>query len=162
MTDASASPISPPTAPRPLPGVSRASSAARIGAAIAAAAILAVLYLAATLHADPAGHGTHQQLGLPACGFAATTGHPCPTCGMTTAFTLTAHGRLPSALRTQPGGALACLAATTLLWPCLHTAATGSRALELCGKLLTPKALWTAAAVWLGSWIYTFLTWQQA
>lgn len=148
-----------PAATRPLPA---ASVAVRAAAALAALACLALLTTAGTLAADPAGHGTHQQLGLPACGFALATGHPCPTCGMTTAFTHAAHARLVDALRTQPGGALASLGVAALFWPSLHTALTGSRALELCGKLLTSKGLWTAGAVWLGSWLYTFLTWNQA
>ena len=47
---------------------------------------LAVIALAATLSPDPSGHGTHQQLGLPPCGFIYVTGYPCPGCGLTTAF----------------------------------------------------------------------------
>ena len=48
-----------------------------------------VLAIAAWLEPDPAGHGTHTQLGLPPCGFLTLTGLPCPGCGLTTAF---AHG----------------------------------------------------------------------
>lgn len=149
----------PPIAPRT--ALHRAALSVRFGAGAAAIAMLTVLTLAATLHADPVGHGTHQQIGLPPCGFAIATGRPCPTCGMTTAFTLAAHGHYLKAVQTQPGGALASLGVAALAWVCLHTAFTGSRALELCGKLLTPKALWAAAAVWLGSWVYTFVTWPQ-
>ncbi len=32
--------------------------------------------------------GTHQQLGLPECNFKMLAGVPCPSCGMTTSFTL--------------------------------------------------------------------------
>jgi hypothetical protein len=32
--------------------------------------------------------GVHQQLGLPECNFKSMTGVPCPSCGMTTSFTL--------------------------------------------------------------------------
>jgi hypothetical protein len=140
----------------------RAAAATRVAAAFVACVLLAILTLAATLHADPAGHGTHQQIGLPPCGFVIATGKPCPTCGMTTAFTHSAHGRYGKAFLTQPGGMVASLGVAALLWVCLHTAFTGSRALELCGKLLTPKALWIAAGVWLGSWVYTFVTWPSA
>ncbi len=150
-----------PPAP-PVTSIIRASTPTRIGAAVAASALLAVLILAAMLQADPAGHGTHQQIGLPPCGFAIATGRPCPTCGMTTAFTHAAHGRYQTAFLTQPGGLTASLGVGALAWVCLHTALTGSRSLELCGKLLTPKALWIAAGLWLGSWVYTFVTWPAA
>jgi hypothetical protein len=151
-------PATPPHPPTLFPQL--ASAGNRISAAVVAIVLLAVLVLAATLRADPAGHGTHQQIGLPACGFVLATAKPCPTCGMTTAFTHAAHGNYRRAFLTQPGGLLASLGVAASLWVCLHTAITGSRSLELCGKLLTPKALWIAAGVWLGSWVYTFLTWS--
>lgn len=50
---------------------------------------IVVLAVAALLEPDGRGHGTHQQLGLPPCGFLLLTGSPCPGCGLTTAF---AHG----------------------------------------------------------------------
>lgn len=152
-----AQPSAPPTSPP-----AHANWPTRLGAAVAACLLLAVLTLAATLKAAPAGHGTHQQIGLPACGFAVATGKPCPTCGMTTAFTHATHGRYPTAFVTQPGGMVASLGVAAFAWVCLHTALTGSRSLELCGKLLTPKALWIAAGIWLGSWVYTFITWPRA
>jgi len=63
-----------------------------------------VLWIAWTLHPDPAGMGTHRQLGLGPCTFYAFTGWPCPTCGMTTTFSMAAHGRLLDALVNQPFG----------------------------------------------------------
>lgn len=47
---------------------------------------LGVFVTAAQLTPDPAGMGTHTQLGLPPCGFLAVTGVPCPGCGLTTCF----------------------------------------------------------------------------
>src|SRR5262245_38230563 len=35
---------------------------------------------------------THRQLGLPECTFKNLTGKPCPSCGMTTSFSLLIHG----------------------------------------------------------------------
>ena len=153
--------VTPSAPPTSIGTPSRATAGVRIGAAFAAVLLISVLWLAATLKADPAGHGTHRQIGLPPCGFVIATGKPCPTCGMTTAFTHAAHGFFPTAFVTQPGGMIASLGVAALAWACLHTAFTGSRTLELCGKLLTPKALWIAAGVWLCSWVYTFVTWPQ-
>ena len=60
---------------------------------------------------DPRGFGTHEQLGLAACGFIHWTGRPCPSCGMTTAWAYAVRGDLVAALSANAGGALLCLAA---------------------------------------------------
>ncbi len=61
--------------------------------------------------------GTHQQLGLPPCSFLVLFGIPCPTCGMTTAWTLLMHGELMRALRANCGGVLlAVLAMVAAPW----------------------------------------------
>lgn len=51
-----------------------------------------VIALSVWLRPDPRGFGTHQQLGLPPCNFSEASGIPCPGCGLTTSFTLMAHG----------------------------------------------------------------------
>lgn len=96
-----------PFAAPPLLGVSRERSrGARWwggGVALAGATLIGI---AAWLAPDPAGVGTHRQLGLPPCGFLLATGVPCPTCGMTTAVSLLMHARPVDSLLTQPLGAL--------------------------------------------------------
>ncbi len=83
---------------------------ARLVAGLVLVACLAVLAVAAWLEPDPAGYGTHRQLGLSACGMMATTGVPCPTCGMTTAFCLAIRGRWIEAVKAQVAGALLVVA----------------------------------------------------
>lgn len=63
-----------------------------------------VLGIALWLRPDPAGFGTHRQLGLGACVVLAMTGVPCPMCGMTTTFSHLAHGHLVQGALTQPFG----------------------------------------------------------
>lgn len=58
--------------------------------------------------------GTHEQLGLPSCGFKTITGHPCPGCGMTTCFSLLMHGDLQSAWTTNWAGVVAATGAAFL------------------------------------------------
>lgn len=53
---------------------------------------------------DPAGHGTHRQLGLPPCPSVLLFDRPCPGCGLTTSFTATMHARLAEAFRAHPFG----------------------------------------------------------
>jgi hypothetical protein len=69
---------------------------------------------------EPLLQGTHQQLGLPPCSFKTLTrsesvpdGVPCPSCGMTTSFTLLMHGDIWNSLRANAVGTLlatVCLA----------------------------------------------------
>jgi hypothetical protein len=56
------------------------------------------------------GVGTHEKLGLPPCGFLVITGYPCPSCGLTTAFTLILHGRIIDAFIVQPFGVMLFIA----------------------------------------------------
>jgi hypothetical protein len=63
-----------------------------------------VLAVAVWLDPDPAGLGTHQQLGLGRCGFLSWTGWPCAMCGMTTTFALAVEGRWLESAVNQPFG----------------------------------------------------------
>jgi hypothetical protein len=64
------------------------------------------------LHPDPAGHGTHQQLGLPPCPSVLLFDRPCPGCGLTTSWTALLHGDVGAAFHAHPLGPLLYLAFT--------------------------------------------------
>ncbi len=84
---------------------------------VAAAGILGLLVLARKLEPDPSGFGTHTQLGLRPCSFMTTTGRPCPTCGMTTAFAWVARGRFDRSWQANPAGCiLALFSGPLVLW----------------------------------------------
>lgn len=120
---------------------------------------LVLLLVSSSLKPDPAGHGTHRQLGLPACGMVAAINKPCPTCGMTTAFAHAANGNLVKSFTTQPAGCLGAVCVAGAFCVCLYIVCTGSRAGELVGRILVPRVLWIAAGVWFVSWVYTWVTW---
>lgn len=88
----------------------RARPGERVGWATAATVCIIVLCTAAWLTPSATGMGTHEGLGLPPCGFAYTSGMPCPTCGMTTSFSLAVRGRVLAAIVTQPAGFVLFLA----------------------------------------------------
>ncbi len=54
----------------------------------------AVIIGSRALTPDPSGYGTHRQFFMLPCFFRALTHLPCPLCGLTTAFTLTARGQI--------------------------------------------------------------------
>jgi hypothetical protein len=67
---------------------------------------VATVITAGILTPDPAGHGTHTQLGLPPCGFLVITGYPCPGCGLTTCFSAMAHFDPITAAMANPFGVM--------------------------------------------------------
>lgn len=134
----------------------RASRIEQIFWGIILCGCLVVLALAGfKLSPDPTGVGTHQQLGLPPCGFIAMSGgYPCPSCGYTTTFTLAAHGRPLDAIANQPFGFVVfCLA--VLAVPC------GALAFFKRVSLFGATERWPWVRIfaglllgWLGAWLY--------
>jgi hypothetical protein len=118
------------------------------------AACSAVLALAAWITPAPAGHGSHEQLGLPPCGWIAIGDLPCPTCGMTTAFAHAADGHVLAALRVQPlGGLLAvCMAVAWLI--SIHVVITGSRLGGAFARLWSVRTAWGLSMVVVAAWGY--------
>lgn len=103
-------------------------------ALMTAATCLSVLGIAAWLPPDPAGVGTHVQLGiadLRPCDFLARTGLPCPSCGMTTSFAWFARGNLLASLYVQPMGLVLAILTAAVFWVALYMGLTGRPTLNL-------------------------------
>lgn len=91
----------------------RLSVTTRVVLALLALGVVVVMGVAMRLRPDARGFGTHTQMGLGPCAFKTIFGKPCPSCGMTTAFSCVVRGRLPQAWRANPAGlviASTCLA----------------------------------------------------
>ncbi|MGA2033590.1 MAG: DUF2752 domain-containing protein [Thermoguttaceae bacterium] len=97
----------------------------RLLLAAASIGLAALLSIARTLEPNPLGRGTHLQLGLPQCAFEVLFGHPCPACGMTTAWAHVARGDAVAGLRANISGAVAALLAIAAVPWWLACAATG-------------------------------------
>jgi hypothetical protein len=77
-------------------------------------------------------HGSHTQVGLPACGFYKVTSYPCPGCGLTTSFALIMRGDVESSLIANEAGVfVAGMSALSLLY--FAYASTSGRALTGIG-----------------------------
>ena len=122
-----------------------------------ALALALVMGLAGWLRPDPRGLGTHTQLGLGPCTFLATTGRPCPSCGMTTAFAWMMHGRPDRAWSANPAGSLlapTCLALIPwLLVGALRGRPWGSKTVD--GPLIVVVV--ATVALGLATWIVRLL-----
>jgi hypothetical protein len=82
------------------------------------AALPVILALAGIINPSNSGLGTHTGLGLPPCGFYSIFHKPCPSCGMTTSFSLLMHGRFLEAIIAQPAGVFLFLT-TLFVWATL-------------------------------------------
>jgi hypothetical protein len=116
-----------------------------------------LLATAASLEPDCRGIGTHQQLGLRACDYRTSYGHDCPTCGMTTAFSLVARSDFIAAASVQPAGTLAAVLLAMSTWLAGWSLVTG----RSIGPIITPLWRWRTAAILLaivaGGWALKLL-----
>lgn len=135
----------------------RAPAVERWAAAALALACAAVLGVALWLSPDPSGSGTHRQLNLPPCGFMVAMNMPCPSCGMTTAFSHAAHGNLVQSFLTQPLGALLALLTAATLVVCAYVACTGSMVGHALTSRMTPRWLLVLGLCGGAAWIYKIL-----
>jgi hypothetical protein len=92
-----------------------------IGIALALISVFVVAVRLKPYNEDgsPLSMATHRQMGLPPCTFYATTGLPCPSCGMTTSFALLVRGDVVNSLRANAVGTLLALFCMMLIPWCL-------------------------------------------
>ncbi|MCX5660912.1 MAG: DUF2752 domain-containing protein [Planctomycetota bacterium] len=116
-----------------------------------------LLAVASRLTPDARGMRTHEQLGLPPCGFAAVSGYPCPTCGMTTAFAHAAHGQIVDAVVAQPFGGLLAIASACAVLIGAYALVTDLPLAPLFRPANRMAFLYLLLALFLGSWTFKIL-----
>lgn len=131
----------------------------RVFSVLLVAAAVVFVWLLASIDPDARGHGTHERLGLPECAWPRVYGHPCPTCGVTTAATHLVHLAPIRSLTTQPFGFALALAGLLLAF-------LGARALVLGESFVARISLWpfgtitiVTIATFLAGWAWTWFTW---
>jgi hypothetical protein len=103
-----------PNSPYPIARPMKLSRPTRWGLGIMATGLVVIFGIAAWLRpytatGEPRSMATHTQLGMPECSMVAMFGKPCPSCGMTTSFSLLMHGDVPNSLRANWVGTLLAL-----------------------------------------------------
>ncbi|MFN4261600.1 MAG: DUF2752 domain-containing protein, partial [Gemmataceae bacterium] len=96
---------------------------------------------------------THRQLGLPPCTFKVLSGLPCPSCGMTTSFSLLIRGDLWNSLRANGVGTLLglfCLAA--IPW-CLLSAVRGQPLFLVSLELVLMRMVFAFLILMILRWV---------
>jgi hypothetical protein len=92
---------------------------------VVALGLIGVFAIAAYLNpyyedGTPRSQETHRQMGLPPCTFYTMTGgYPCPSCGMTTSFSLLIHGDVWNSLKANAVGTLLALFWLSLIPWCI-------------------------------------------
>ncbi len=125
-----------------------------LGLAISAVTLLCVAFF---LSPSSEGVGTHQQLGLPTCGWILVADVPCPTCGMTTAWSYTVRGDLISAFRAQPMGMTTAIITVIVAIAALGTLFFGYSYKSLLYRFPPSKIIILVIVVSLLSWVYKIL-----
>lgn len=133
------------------------STGERIGALLISLSALAVLVTAALLPPAAKGLGTHQQMGFPACAWMATTGLPCPTCGMTTSFSHFVRGNWVGSIYVQPMGFVLALLTGALFWAGLYIALTARPIHRLLRQLPMVWLIGAFMAMGIAGWGWKIL-----
>jgi hypothetical protein len=121
---------------------------------LSAASVIGLASLRRLTTPAPAGHGTHEQFGLPPCWTMDVLQVPCPGCGVTTAASQLVRGDFAGALATQPFGVLlAVLAVLGLAWSA-WTVVSGRDAWDDLRRVSRPWLFWSLAGALVAAWIY--------
>lgn len=115
--------------------------------------LLGLLLLAGRLEPSPSGLGTHQQLGLPPCSSILIWGIPCPSCGMTTSWSLALRGELAAAATANFGGLLLIIIAIFYLPASCYFFLTGKVSSGQWFSKLLATCLITAFLTTLLQWV---------
>jgi len=131
----------------------------RVLSGFLSAGLLGILSLSAWLSPSSDGHGTHTQLGMRPCMWAAALDKPCPTCGMTTSFAHAGEGHWLESFTTQPMGTLLVILTSVIFWGALAQTLSGARLGSMIQPALRPRVIWTMVALLMVAWIYKIVTW---
>lgn len=109
---------------------------------------------ALALPPNPAGHGTHQALGLPPCPLVLAQGKPCPGCGLTTSASHLARLDVAAAWNAHPVGVVLFVGFSAYALWSLSAFLRGVRIRSESRTVTALSALVVAAILAFGVWRY--------
>ena len=112
-----------------------------------------LIVTAAWLTPDPAGLGTHRQLGLPGCTMVTWFGIRCPGCGMTTSWAYTTHGDFEGGIKSNVAGVLLLIMAIVTIPFLAIGVFTGFKFQNRLISFIAAIALSVIALIALAEWI---------
>ena len=124
------------------------------------AAAVVIVWLLAGVSPDDRGHGTHEQLGMEPCGWAAELGKPCPTCGVTTSATHLIHLQPIRAFVIQPFGAALALLGLILAGLALDSLIRGRSLSARIRRAPYGRIVVGMVLLFFASWGYLWVTWD--
>ena len=130
------------------------SKSLRVLAGLSGLAVLAILFTARTLEPASVGFGTHQQLGLPPCTSVALFGIRCPSCGMTTSWSLATRGEILEAARVNGGGLLLAIIALAYLPASCYFTWRGRSTRGGWFSLALGVSILTSLAIAIAQWLW--------
>jgi len=134
----------------------------RIVPLLVMSASAAMLGIARWLTPNPAGVGTHEQLGLPACMFLKLTGIPCPSCGLTTSVAHAVRFELAAAFVAQPFGLLVAAIAAVLVPLTLYMLIRDMTFDNLLPRRSSTAMTYGLVGAYALAWIYKILVMHAA
>ena len=96
----------------------------------------------------------------PLCSFKFFTGHPCPSCGMTTSFAHAANGNLLGSVRAQPAGAVLALGTAMVFVLSIWVLATGSAIGAFWFDRIGRRFFIFGGILIVGAWVYKILVFK--
>ena len=108
----------------------------------------------------PRNMATHTQLGLPPCNMVQLIDRPCPSCGMTTSFSLLMHGDVRASLSANWAGTVLAVFWLSLIPWGIASAWRGRYLLIRSGETLATVAVIAMLALMIGRWAYVLATWK--
>ena len=130
------------------------SKPVRVLAGLSGVAVLAILVTARCLEPSSDGFGTHQQLGLPPCTSVALFGIRCPSCGMTTSWSLATRGEFLAAGRINCGGLLLAIIALAYLPASCYFTWRGRSTRGAWFSMALGISILTSLAIAIAQWLW--------
>ena len=107
---------------------------------------------------QPRTMATHTQLGLPPCNMVVLTGKPCPSCGMTTAFSLLAHGDVKNSIKANWVGTILAAYWFALIPWSAYSAYRGKLYFVRSGERMVTISVVAFMVLMLGRWAVVLLS----